>query len=335
MQQNKALFFGIIGLAVLIVIALIAARFLLADQLDLPTLTEKTSIRIVAAPTIKPWAEQAAQTFNRSNSTAQVEIVEAEGLVPSAQFRPDPQGVVPAAWLAEATFVVEMAGDSGLQFNDLRSVASTSLTWGAFKDKQEAFARTYGPLSWTSIHAKATAADDFLTLVIASPQNSTEGLAALISATAASLNKQTLSAADVGQADTWLTQTLSENIRLPIPAKPAEAFALTTGRSIGDAGILTLASWRSAGLDKKADFSLTPAQPNVNLDYPLAIFSQAAPEAQQAAAAFRDFLLSDEQQNALPAPPYFLDKANTAQPGVMADGPAAQRLLDWANRELQ
>ena len=329
MQQNKALFFGIIGLAVVIVIALIAARYFLPGQL--PTLTEKVSIRIVAAPSIKPWAEQAAQAFNQRNSNTQVEVIEAESLIPTSQFRADPQLTPPAAWLAETTFVVQMAADSGLQFSDSRSVAHTSLAWGAFKDKQDAFSQKYGPLGWASVHTKAMTTGDFLTIVIASPQNSAEGLAALISATAANLNKQTLSAADVGQADGWLTETFAENTRiLPLPA---EQFAGTQGRSIGDAGILAQASWRKVGLQQKPEFVITPAQPNVNLDYPLAVFNQAAPEAQQAAAAFRDFLLSPDQQGALA--PFFLDPASAASAGVQVDGDAALRLLDWANRELQ
>jgi ABC-type molybdate transport system substrate-binding protein len=332
MQQNKALFFGIIGIAVLIVIVLIAARFFLADQLDLPNFAEQTAIRVVAAPAIRAWADQAAQAFNQRNSNIQVEIVEAEGLIPTSQFRSSSPNPPPAAWLAEATFVVEMAGDSGLQFSDIRPVANTSLAWGAFKDKQETFVQKYGPLSWTSVHTKATAADDYLTLVIASPQNSAEGLAALISATASNLNKQTLTASDVGQADAWLTETFRENVHSPIPAKPAEAFATSLGRSIGDAGILATASWRSAGLDQKSDFVLTPAQPNVNLDYPLAIFSQATPEAQQAAAAFRDFLLGESQQASLAN--FSLDPAGAAPPGVEVDGGAGQRLLDWARREI-
>jgi hypothetical protein len=331
MQQNKALFFGIIGLAVVIVIALIAARYFLGDELALPDLGEKVSIQIVAAPAIKPWAEQAAQVFNQRNTNTQVEIIEAERLIPTTQFRADPQITPATAWLAEATFVIEMAEDSGLQFSDARSVANSSLAWGAFKDKQAAFSQKYGPLNWASVHTKATTTGDFLTIVIASPQNSAEGLAALVSATAANLNKQTLSAADVGQADAWLTETLAENTRiLPLPA---EQFAGTQGRSIGDAGILAQASWRKVGLPQNPNFVITPAQPNVNLDYSLAIFNQAAPEAQQAAVAFRDFLLSAEQQNALA--PFFLDPASAASSGVQIDGPAAQRLLDWANRELQ
>ncbi len=333
MQSNKTLFFGIIALAIIIVIGLFLARFLVADELNLPTGPEKISIRLVAAPSIKPWVDQAAQAFNQSNPNTQVEIIEAEDLIPQAQFRSDPQVAPPAAWLAEATFVVEMAGDSGLQFNDARSVASTSLAWGAFKDKQEAFAQKYGPLSWTSVHTKATAmaTDDFLTLVIAPPQNSAEGLAALISATAAHLNKQSLASADVSQSDAWLNETFAENTH--IPPRPAEAFATSQGRSLGDAGLLTMASWRSVGLTNKDDFAVTPAQPNVTLDYPLAIFPQAAPPAQQAAAAFRDFLLAESQQNALAN--FSFDRANASQAGVKVDGATALALLRWAERTLR
>jgi len=330
MQSNKTLFFGIIALAIIIVIGLFLARFLVADELNLPTGPEKISIRLVAAPSIKPWVDQAAQAFNQSNPNTQVEIIEAEDLIPQAQFRSNPQVAPPAAWLAEATFVVEMAGDSGLQFNDARSVASTSLAWGAFKDKQEAFVQKYGPLSWTSVHTKATATDDFLTIVIAPPQNSAEGLAALISATAAHLNKQSLASADVSQSDAWLNETFAENTR--IPPLPAEAFA-TQGRSLGDAGILALTSWRSVGLTNKADFAVTLAQPNVTLDYPFAIFPQATPPAQQAAAAFRDFLLAESQQNALAN--FSFDRASATQAGVDVDGAAALALSRWAERTLR
>ncbi|MBI1877234.1 MAG: substrate-binding domain-containing protein [Chloroflexi bacterium] len=329
MQQNKTLFFGIIGLAILIVIALIAARFFLGDQLELPTLTEKVSIRIVVAPSIKSWAEQAAQTFNQNNPNTQVEIVAADQLIPQAQFGSTGQPPPPAAWLAEATFVIEMARQRDLQFQDAQPVASTSLAWGAFKTKQEEFNQKYGGLNWQGLHARAVSSEDRLRFVIASPFNSAEGLAALIAATAAYRQKQTVSSDDVSQADQWLTETFRDNTQTP--ATPAADFA-TKGVSTGDAGILSMASWRNARLLENPNFSVSPAQPNMNLDYPLAIFSQAEPAAQQAAVAFRNFLLEESQQNALAS--FFIDPASAAQAGVKADGAAAQRLLDWANREL-
>jgi hypothetical protein len=337
MQQNKAPFFAIIGLAIMALIGMFLARFFLADSLNLPTGPGEITIRVVVAPSIKPWVDKAAQDFNQANPKTQVNIIAAESLIPESQFANDPQTISPAAWLAEATFVLEMASDSGLQFNDARSVANTSMAWGAFNTRQEEFTQDYGGLTWEALHDRATNPNRMLKVVIASPRNSAEGLAALISATAGHLNIQTLSSADVGSAELWLTETLKESTRssLKLGPKPAEALA-TRGTSVGDAGMLTLASWRSARLENRSDFSVTPAQPAVNLDYPFAIWagSQATPEGQQAAAAFRDFLLENTQQDALVG--FFLEQAKTStSSSVQADGQAALALFRWAERELR
>ncbi len=331
MQSNKALFFGIIGLALVVVIGLFLANSLFADQLNLPTAQEKTSVRIVTAPSIKPWVEQAAQSFNQSNPSAQVEMIVANELIPQAQFAPTTQTSPPAAWLAEAGFVVEMAPQRGLQFQEAQSVASTALAWGAFKSKQEEFNQKYGGLSWEGLHTKAVSPEDQLRFVIASPSNSAEGLAAFISATAAYGKKQTLSSGDVSQADTWLAETFKENAHI-LP-RPAEAFA-TQGPSTGDAGLLSLASWRSAHITERfSDFTLTPTQPGVILDYPLAIRADASPAEQEAVRLFRQFLLTEAQQNALAN--FFFDRAANDASSVQIDGAALQRLFDRAKIILQ
>lgn len=331
MQPNKTLFFAIIGLAIALVAAMFVAKTLFANQIPLPNTEEKIAIKIIVAPVIKPWVDQAAAAFNQSHPTTQVEIIEATGLIPNAQFgiTATPQ---PAAWLAEASFIVGMAGQSDLKFNDPQSVASTPLTWGAFKDKQDDLTQKYGPLSWDSLYAKATATDgDFLTLVIASPQNSAEGLAALISATNSHLQKQNLTAADVNGAEGWLNEMFikqnTPNVRI-VP-KPAEAFAAATGRSIGDLGLLSRVSWQSVpAMQNKSDFILTEAQPKVMLDFPLAIWANASPQAQEAAKTFRTFLLTEVQQQTLAQ--HNLDQAAT--PGVTVDGAAAVALQRWADR---
>jgi hypothetical protein len=336
MRPNKFLFFLIIGLAILVVACMFGAAYIfLNEPLELPTSQEETPIRVVVAPSIQGWAEQTAQAFNANNPNAAVEIISADSLIPENQFKADsPQVVPPAAWLAESAFVVEMAADRGLQFADDRpSVAGTSLAWGAYEDKQAAFVQAYGDISWDNLHAKAVSPADFLTLVIASPHNRAEGLAALISAAAAHLGKESLTGSDVSQATPWLSETFKENTR--IPPKPAEAFATAQGRSLGDAGILSRAAWRAAGLEERASFTLTPVQPDVRLDYPFAIWtgSQATPEGRQAAANFREFLLSTAQQQALPQ--FGFEPAGNSTPTVQIDGPAAWTLLRWAERELE
>jgi ABC-type molybdate transport system substrate-binding protein len=334
MRQSKTLFFVIIGLAILGVAGMFLVRPFLAEPLDLPTPAQEITIQVVVAPSIKPWVDQAAQDFNQANKI-QVEIITADNLIPETQFASNPQTTPPAAWLAEATFVVQM--DSDMPFNDLQPVASTSLAWGAFKNKQEEFTQKYGGVNWQALHQSATEPDSTLKVVIASPQNTAEGLAALASATAAHLNKKALTSADVNSAEPWLTETLKESARtsLNLGPKPAEAFA-TRGASIGDVGMLAQASWHSAGLQNRPDFSMAPVQPNVTLDYPFAIWAgnQANPTAQQAAATFRDFLLAEAQQSTLAD--FFLERAGAGDPNsVQVDGQAALALFRWAERELR
>lgn len=332
MQQNKTVFFSIVGAAILIVFGLFIIRFLLADSLNLPTGPREVEIEVVVAPAIKPWVDRAARDYNQAHPNSPVTVVAANGLIPSAQFQTtNPATLPPAAWLAEASFVIDLAGNNGLQFEDAQPMASTSLAWGIYNSKLDQFHQDYGELTWQNLHTKGTNTDDVLKLVIAAPQNSAEGIAALISATAGHLGTQTLSGNDISAADSWLIETFGNRNTL-IPATPAGDFA-TKGVSAGDVGILTMASWRNSRLDTRTDFTITPSQPNVNLDYPFAIWSGSQPEVKAAARAFRDFLLESNQQNALAE--FFYDPAGTGQGGVQVDGLAVQRLLDWTNRGLR
>jgi ABC-type molybdate transport system substrate-binding protein len=336
MQQNKTPFFIIIGLAIVLVVGMLLLRPLLSEPLDLPTTPQEITIQVVVAPSIKDWVEQAAQDFNQANPKTQVEIITAGSLIPEAEFTTsNPQTMPPAAWLAEASFVVEMNNDG--QFTDPASVASTALAWGAFNNKQDEFSQKYGGVNWDALHQNATEPDSLLKVVIASPHNTGEGLAALASATAAHLGKQSLTSADVSNAAPWLTKTFQESARtsLTLGPKPAEALA-TRGASIGDVGMLAQAAWQNAGMQNRPDFTITPAQPRVTLDYPLAIWAGrgATPESQQAAIAFRDFLLAEAQQSALAD--FFFDRASAGTAdGVQVDGQAALALFRWAERELR
>jgi hypothetical protein len=328
MQQNKTSFFIIIGLAVVIVLGMIGATFFLGGSLgDSSVLQQEVEIQVVAAPLIKPWVERMAQEFNQANPKTQVKVVTASSLIPAGQFGTgDPQSP-PSAWVAEASFVVEMARAESLQFETGQSVASTALAWGGYKNKLDPL----GELSWQNLHDRA--ASEGLKLVIASPQNSAEGIAALLSATAAHLNTQSLSRQEVSPAIGWLNETLG-NRNAHTPPTPAEAFASTQGRTLGDAGLLSTASWRAVKLDQSADFLIQPAQPEVILDYPYAVWtgSQSTPETQAAARAFRSFLLENSQQSRLTD--FFFEPAPTAQTGVQADGEAAEQLQSWASRAI-
>jgi hypothetical protein len=331
MQPSKTLFFAIIGLAIVIVIGMFLARLILAEPLDLPTGNEAIEIQLLVAPSIKPWIDRAARSFNQANPRTQVRVVAANDLTPEGQFQTtNPAETLPAAWIAEASFVVDMARNQGVRFDEARSVASTGLAWGSFNSKLDQFNQAYGPLTWASLNAKGTSGDR-LQVVIASPQNSAEGLAAFIAATAGNRGTTTLTANDISAADAWLTQTFG-NRNTRIAATPAEDFA-TKGVSAGDFGLLSLASWEESRLDERSDFTITPTEPNVSLDYPFAIWSGSQPAEKAAAVAFRNYLLAGAQQDGLAD--FSLDPAATAPNTVQVDGVAAQRLLDWANRQLR
>jgi ABC-type molybdate transport system substrate-binding protein len=328
MQQNRMLFFGIIGLALLIVIGMGLARLFIPEIGPANVL-----IQVVTAPSIKPWVEESAQQFNQTNGRIEVQVLTANTLVPTSQFASSsPQAVPPAAWLAEATFMVEMARHGDYAFDDSQSVAATSMAWGGYNDKLSQF-EAYGGINWPALNKKAT--DDILKLVIASPQNTAEGLAALMSAAAVAQNSQSLTTNEISAANGWLAETLGDRNTVT-PPTPAETLASVQGRTLGDIGLLSLASWRGAKLDSRTDFQIIPLDPNVALDFPFAIYtdSKSPVENQAAARAFRDFLLAEAQQNRLSS--VYLDKAATVAPGgVQIDGSGIQRLYNSLNQILR
>lgn len=333
MQPNRIAFFGIIGLAILIVVGMIVGTFFLFGSVgEVSPLQTEVDIEVVAASTIYPWVEQAAQQFNQANPKTQVTVIEATDLVPESKFRTAAAQMPPAAWVAEAGFVVDLAKTKGLTFEDGPSVAATSLVWGAYTDKLEQFTQSYGDLSWDSLHTKATSPSG-LKLVIGSPQNTAEGIAALMSATAFTVNVETISSSDVSSANNWLTDTFGDR-NAYAPPTPAESFASVQGRTLGDVGLLSMASWRSAKLDQNPNFTLLSAEPVVTFDFPLAVWtgSRATPETQAAARAFRDFLLESSQQSRLAE--YGLEPA-AGQSGVQANGATIDRLQAWAARVLR
>ncbi len=327
MQPNKTLFFSIIGIAVIICIGLIAARFLLTDSLNLPSAPEDVAIEVVVADSIEPWAKQAAQDFNQANPASQVNIITVDSLIPPTNNQPTPPVT---AWLPATSFALNLASKQGFTFDEGQSMANSVMAWGGYNNKLDDLNLSGANLTWDNIHTIA-ASDDGLKIVLSDPQDTVEGLAALIAATAGHAGSTTLTANDISNANSWLSETFG-NRNAQLPATPAGDFA-TKGVSAGDMGILSMAAWQKARLDQKADFTLTPTQPAITLDYPFVINSQSSPEAQAAAVAFRQFLLESNQQNKLSE--IWLNPASTNQNGVQIDETGLQRLIDWANRELR
>ena len=150
MQQNRAVFFVIIGVAVLVVIGMIVGTFYMFGSVgEVSPLQSEVSIEVAAAPTIYPWVEDAAIAFNQSHPKVQVSVIETTDLIPEARFRStNAQSPPPAAWIADASFILALGQNKGLSFQDAQSVAGSPLAWGAYTDKLEQFNQTYGELNW-------------------------------------------------------------------------------------------------------------------------------------------------------------------------------------------
>jgi hypothetical protein len=86
-------------------------------------------------------------------------------------------------------------------------------------------------------------------------------------------------------------------------------------------------------LTGRTDFTITPTQPGVALDFPYAVWSGSSTEAKTTAMAFRDFVLQESQQARLAQ--HNLEPAGATSDGVQIDGNGVQRLLDWTNRGLR
>ncbi len=337
MRNNRSIFFIIIGLALLITIGA-----LLLEQFGIYTLPSravaKTPIQVAVPADLADWAKDAADSFNSRNGDAAVTIISVNGLPALNQFERTVVTELPHAWIPEASFVAAIAAEDGLAFESTgESIVTTDMSWGAFQSRSDAL----GSLDWTRVNEAAVAEHwsqsggdgswGFFKLTIASPSNSAEGLAALISACASYHQSDTLTRAQISDAGftAWM-----DDIILSVPnfntlgSDPAGALA-SRGASAGDVGFLSTASWNRsrAGLNKGEGFVLAPAKYSVELDYPYVLRTRLESDEAAIADRFGDYL--KQQSNELVDRGFSV--SSSASP-VQIDGPAAQSLLRWAGR---
>lgn len=306
LQRRRVLFFVIIGLAVFVTLGALAA-----ERLNIYTLPSRAvaqiPITVAVSPGLVEWAETAARDFQRGNQDAQITIVSANGLVAVdtfARFAPEER---PHAWIAETTFVAAIAQDSGLSFTpEGASLAVSELVWGGFGTRVEAL----GTLDWQTIHGAATAGGwsalngdanwGFFKLTIASPTNSAEGLAALLTAAAAYHDTAQVTRSHVTDPAflAWLQETVDSvpNFNTLGP-NPAEALA-TRGPSVGDVGLLTTVSWSAVAddLNKWETFVTSDPQYTMELDYPYLIRTNLTSDERAVAERFSDYLARQSEQ---------------------------------------
>lgn len=339
-RRNRILFFLILGTAILI-----TGGTLLAERLGVYTLPSRTVARIpitvAVPPALADWAQAAARDFNSQNADTQVSIIRLNGLDAVQQFGQMPRAQLPDSWLADASFVADLARTEGAPFAEQGiAITSSDLVWGGFSSR----AQLLGTMDWSALHdaAKANgwaalggnATWGYVKLTIASPTRSTEGLAALITAAAAYHDQPHLTRPLVTDPAflNWLHTTVDSVPNFStLGSNPAEALA-TRGPSIGDVGLLAASTWFVAQdeLNQWEPFITSTPRYTVRLDYPYLLQTGLPDTRMVMAERFGNYLARQASQLVDSG---FTSQSTTAATLVEADTDAVLALLRWAERE--
>lgn len=266
----------------------------------------------------------------------------------------------PTAWIPESRYLVELANasykervgrDVFLTDGEYRArpIATSLLTWGLYESRAEVLEETYGTISWETIHDAAIAKGGwpelggeaswgYFKLVVPNPNKNVAGLHAMIAAAGEYYGRPDISVADVTDPEfqQWLEELMGAVTDFSsASAYTAEDFALF-GYSVGDGGQLV-----ETDLLLNMEGILTRWEDPIDLYYPRYVtwfdfpFSVwVGPETtaleKNAALAFQQFLLSDEQQEA--GLGYGLRPAN---PAVPLDATGDSLFVKWADRGVE
>lgn len=314
--RTKIIFVVIIGLAAACIAAILTTESL--NVYTLPTRGGVTvDITVAVAPPLQTWAEQAAQEF--SNNQITVKITSLKGTAATNRLSASQGDNLPDAWIAEATFVREMA-DAIPYTTESESVAKTGLVW-VIMGGQIDF--TTNP-DWATIRQVSKDNVQFR-IALPSPGNTVEGIASYASLAAAISQQTTLPDGSVINAEfrKWLNDIL-----LAVPDKQASPLnQLKLQPPKVDIGLILESDIPQ--LNGRAFTTQIPPY-NVEFNFPYFLRERStAPDAlerRQVAEQFRDFLLTQAQQEKLQT--YGLRVASATIEGqlVQIDGNIARQI---------
>lgn len=266
----------------------------------------------------------------------------------------------PTAWIPESRYLVELANasykerlgrDVFLTDGEYRArpIATSLLTWGLYESRAQVLQEKFGEISWQTIHDAAIAKGGwpelggdagwgYFKLVVPNPNKNVAGLHAMIAAAGEYYGRPDISVADVTDPEfqSWLEELMGAVTDFSsASAYTSEDFALF-GYSVGDGGQLV-----ETDLLLNMEGILTRWEDPIDLYYPRYVtwfdfpFSVwVGPETtaleKNAALAFQQYLLSDEQQQA--GLSYGLRPAN---PAVAPDATADSLFVKWRDRGVE
>jgi hypothetical protein len=272
MSRTRTIFFVIIGLALIAILAGVAA-FLLLGPSETGSTTASTGggepveVTIVTALPVEPWVSEAARQFNAENHTLeghpiQVNIVAMDGLTAMGRYEREEMDPFPTAWIPDSRYLVELVNatfktklgrDVFLTDGEYRArpVAISLFAWGIYDSRADVLDETYGDIDWLAIHDAAIAPGGwreiggdgewgYFKLIVPHPRKNIGGLAAMISAAGEYYDQSAISVDDVTDPEfqAWLKELMgSVSDYSSLGAYPGENLALF-GYSAGDGGQL-------------------------------------------------------------------------------------------------
>ncbi len=325
MNRSRLAFIGIVGAALLVVVAGVVLDQLNGQTSDSPDGTPggtdrgPIDITVAASPLVSNWIETAVQSYNGQRRQVNGRVVEITLSTQDSLPVWNTPGIWtninhPTAWIPEATFAVEYVNDVGLQFSVLTpSIASTVMMWGAPTDRAQVLISDYGVLNWNAIQQASVSTwaaiggqpdwGMFFKPGFAQPDRYTSGMAALLVAAAEFQQQAVLDAATLSDPAlvAWLKPVVESGPDFAsLGAHPAETIA-ARGTSVADAAFLPESEWLASfsGLQHKLG-ALTLVYPSYQFwfNFPFAVWNGNDVTSQERSAAedFMNFLLSDDQQ---------------------------------------
>ncbi len=353
MSRTRIIFFAIIGLAVVVVVAgLIWSQLDKEPGTDEPEASNETlEVQIVSALPVADWVQEAAHQFNAQQHTLEgrpihVTVTPMDGLTAKGRYERDEMDPMPTAWIPDSRYLVELVNaaykerlgrDVFLTDGEYRArpLAISLLTWGIYDSRAEVLESKYGEISWQTIHDAALAPGGwgelggqndwgYFKLAISNPRKNISGLQAMVAAAGEYFGKTNISVEDVTDPDfqAWLGEIMSSMSDLSGGTYTVADLALF-GYTTGDAGQLLESDLlvNMQGIQSRWADPLRIVYPEYVtwFDFPFTVWMGPETTAleKNAALEFEKYLLAEEVQKQALA--YGLRPANPDVP-VIGEG---------------
>ena len=277
------------------------------------------TLTVAAPPALEEWLKTSASDFSRQNSLIQIVVTPVRGM--EADRRLNSLSSQPDIWIAEADFVRLMAGSVPYETRGA-ALAQDTFVWVASKNQNSLTAS----LDWTAVSSAAKANSQFR--IAMPPLNSVEGMAACWSAAASYHQRKDPAAAQI--SDPAFRKWLSELVLAAPDRNKAPYDQLATRPPQVDVGLI---QHRELDQLSQGSFFSQPPEYNPIFNYPFYIRSSwqntqpdEAAARQNAAAKFRDYLLSAGPQGKLAAYNLQPARAQTAGQVPALDDPTVRAL---------